>query len=236
MAWEEQGCQYHGWFGTGTAGVDVADGSRDSLEDRASAVVRGAASFMPRGLAQEFQSFVGRNPGRQTLLAMEAWSAAAHLPIDQFGRLVGGRTMGNAAIASLKAMSMELSPSGDTEAASRHLAAAVMDGGRVNAIYRYADAQDRAFYAEANGLVPEKPVKAEVLPALKQDKSIVLAAGGSLRCEGFSGGCQSGGSWGTTATHIVLGISVCRSCAIKLLGIGSLGSAEQSRILRDYER
>ena len=195
MAWEQQGRQYHGWFGTGTSGVDAAPMSRDTFENRAFTVIRNAASFMPRGLAREYQAFVSRGSGESTLQAMEAWSAAAALPDDRFRKLVAGPDLSATAAASLQAMAREILPSGNTAAASRHLAAAVMDGGRDNAIYRFAGAQYQAVYAEANGLLPEAPPAAVAAPGdAEADRPILLAAAGDLKCEGFSAGCQSGGS------------------------------------------
>jgi len=46
-----------------------------------------------------------------------------------------------------------------------------------------------------------------------------FAAAGDFRCEGFSGGCQTGGSYGTSAMYNVFGRNLCMDCAVKLLGI-----------------
>ncbi len=61
------------------------------------------------------------------------------------------------------------------------------------------------------------------------------AAAGDLRCEGFYGGCERGGDWGTTATHTVTGRKLCRKCALRMLGIEELSPAEQIKTLQRYE-
>ncbi|MGA8078704.1 MAG: hypothetical protein WB868_15135, partial [Xanthobacteraceae bacterium] len=48
---------------------------------------------------------------------------------------------------------------------------------------------------------------------------IQLAASGGLRCDGFSAGCQNGGSYGTTAMYNVFGRNLCMDCAVKVLGL-----------------
>ena len=229
MGWEEQGRQYHGRFGSGTSGAAAAPGAPQSADDHAATVVFGAAALMPLGLAREFQTFVSRGSGESTLQAMDAWAAAAALPGDQFRKLVAGPDMSPAATASLQAMAQEIATSGDMDAASRHLAAAVMDGGRADAIYRFAGAQYRAAFAEANGLLPDGPAKAEAPSEAVPDNPVVLAAAGDLKCEGFSGGCQNGGSFGTTAAYTVLGRNVCRSCAVKMIGAGDEPGGTQNQ-------
>src|SRR5580700_2896483 len=42
---------------------------------------------------------------------------------------------------------------------------------------------------------------------------IRIAAAGGLRCDGFSGGCQSGGTYDTTAMYSIYGRSLCMDCA-----------------------
>jgi hypothetical protein len=67
-----------------------------------------------------------------------------------------------------------------------------------------------------------------------EPSDIQPAAAGDLKCEGFRG-CESGGDWGTTATHSVTGSKLCRKCAIKKLGIEDSSPAEQIKTLRRYE-
>lgn len=61
----------------------------------------------------------------------------------------------------------------------------------------------------------------EVLSDATPDNTWIPGAqyAGGLRCEGFSAGCQSGGSYGTTATYNVFNRNLCMDCAVKMLGI-----------------
>ena len=51
------------------------------------------------------------------------------------------------------------------------------------------------------------------------------------RCDGFSGGCSLGGSFGTTGMYSIQGKRLCRSCALKILGIEELPHIEQQETL-----
>jgi hypothetical protein len=64
--------------------------------------------------------------------------------------------------------------------------------------------------------------------------NVQLAAGGDLRCEGFAGGCQSGGSYGATAMYSVSGHALCMDCAVKVLGIQNEPSKEKVLTLSPY--
>ena len=53
-------------------------------------------------------------------------------------------------------------------------------------------------------------------------EGIQIAAAGDLKCQGFSGGCQSGGSYGATAMYGVSGRVLCTDCTVKILGSGPI--------------
>jgi hypothetical protein len=61
-----------------------------------------------------------------------------------------------------------------------------------------------------------------------------IASAGDLKCQGFSGGCQSGGTFGTAAMYRIFGRNVCRDCAVKMMGLENEPGAEQSKILERY--
>jgi hypothetical protein len=63
----------------------------------------------------------------------------------------------------------------------------------------------------------------------------VRVAISSPRCDGFSGGCQSGGTYGTTGWIKIGGRRLCLDCAVKLLGIETLPRDEQLEILRGFD-
>jgi hypothetical protein len=64
--------------------------------------------------------------------------------------------------------------------------------------------------------------------------NVQIAASGDLRCEGFAGGCQSGGSYGATAMYSVGGHALCMDCAVKVLGIQNEPSKEKVLTLSPY--
>lgn len=55
------------------------------------------------------------------------------------------------------------------------------------------------------------------------------------RCDGFSGGCQMGGTFGTTGMYEISGKKFCKACALKFLGIQELPRKEQEDTLRGFE-
>jgi RHS repeat-associated protein len=57
---------------------------------------------------------------------------------------------------------------------------------------------------------------------------------GGLSCQGFPAGCQSGGSYGTSAMYCVGGKNLCRNCAVKILGIGGESQKEVLQILNNF--
>lgn len=65
------------------------------------------------------------------------------------------------------------------------------------------------------------------------DDRVHLAAG--TPCDGFSGGCQSGGSYGTSAIVKIFGKKLCWDCAVKFLGIEDLPPREQLETLRGFD-
>lgn len=56
----------------------------------------------------------------------------------------------------------------------------------------------------------------------------------AIACQGFPAGCQSGGSYGTTALYSINGKPLCRDCAVKILGIGGLPGPEQQDFLKPF--
>lgn len=63
----------------------------------------------------------------------------------------------------------------------------------------------------------------------------VHVAANGPRCDGFSGGCQSGGTFGTTGAISIGGKMLCLDCAVKLLGIQGLPHAEQMETLGGFD-
>jgi hypothetical protein len=59
-------------------------------------------------------------------------------------------------------------------------------------------------------------------------------ASGGLRCEGFPSGCQSGGSYGTSAMYHIDGKNFCNDCAVKYFSLQDEPAAEKIRILNPF--
>ena len=62
--------------------------------------------------------------------------------------------------------------------------------------------------------------------------NIVPAAAGDLKCAG--GGCKSGGSFGTTGMYYMEGKNLCRSCAVKQLGMENSPADELMKALDQF--
>jgi hypothetical protein len=63
----------------------------------------------------------------------------------------------------------------------------------------------------------------------------VRVAAGAL-CDGFSGGCQSGGTYGASGMISISGKKLCWDCAVKYLGIERLPRDQQLETLRLFDR
>jgi hypothetical protein len=63
----------------------------------------------------------------------------------------------------------------------------------------------------------------------------VRVAANGPRCDGFYGGCQSGGTFGTTGAVRIGGKNLCMDCAIKLLGIQGLSHDETMETLGGFD-
>jgi hypothetical protein len=61
-----------------------------------------------------------------------------------------------------------------------------------------------------------------------------LVASGDLKCQGFAGGCQNGGSFGMTGAYVVRGRILCATCATKALGYTEEPGSELPNLLAPY--
>jgi hypothetical protein len=68
---------------------------------------------------------------------------------------------------------------------------------------------------------------------IKLDDVKGLAAG-DLNGQGFSGGCQNGGSFGATAVYDINGLNLCQECAIKYLCLQDEPGVIQIIVLNRY--
>ena len=168
--WEDQGRQDHG-CGNGTSG-NVPDPSppRATTNDLGRLIASAAVQHLPRYDRHQFEKFTGRDNGRSLLHAMQVWADASHLAPAAFHKLVVGRGLTAQGAASPQAMARTLADPSDPTAlaqAGPQLASALMTAGRGNLAYGLSYAQDKALYADANGLVPERLQMAQLGPALR---------------------------------------------------------------------
>jgi hypothetical protein len=72
-------------------------------------------------------------------------------------------------------------------------------------------------------------------PAATDPRSLLeLIASGNLKCQGFGGRCQNGGSFGTTGAYKVSGRILCASCAEKAFGFTDLPGPERAEALSPF--
>jgi hypothetical protein len=55
-------------------------------------------------------------------------------------------------------------------------------------------------------------------------------------CDGFAGGCESGGTFGTSGMFNISGKRLCWDCAVKWLGIEEWPRREQLDTLKKYDK
>jgi hypothetical protein len=66
------------------------------------------------------------------------------------------------------------------------------------------------------------------------DGEFDVAASGGIPCDGFSAGCQSGGSYGSGAMFRIRGRNLCWDCAVKFLGLENEPGAVQWEMLEPF--
>ncbi|WP_442857247.1 RHS repeat-associated core domain-containing protein [Burkholderia sp. PAMC 28687] len=62
-----------------------------------------------------------------------------------------------------------------------------------------------------------------------------VAAVGDLKCQGFSAGCQNGGTYGSAASYYIEGRNEYPSCAVKMLGVENEPAAVKAITLKPFE-
>ncbi|MDR3569804.1 MAG: hypothetical protein P4L43_17410 [Syntrophobacteraceae bacterium] len=65
---------------------------------------------------------------------------------------------------------------------------------------------------------------------MPRDGAIQLAAAGDIPCQG----CPNGGSYGSTGMYLIGGKVLCYDCAVKMLGIANMDSAQRAPIMERY--
>ncbi len=83
---------------------------------------------------------------------------------------------------------------------------------------------------------PAEAARAVVSTLAESDRQALyqLVASGDLKCQGFAGGCQNGGSFGLTSAYVVRGRILCRTCATRALGYTEEPGSELPSLLAPY--
>lgn len=55
------------------------------------------------------------------------------------------------------------------------------------------------------------------------------------RCDGFSAGCQNGGTFGSSGSVKIGNKRMCRDCALRYLGIEELPRDDQLKTIKDFD-
>jgi hypothetical protein len=138
MSSEDQGRQYHGWFGHGTSGK--ADDARFGR------IVYGAIGYLPAALRARWDGMLSRGPARRVVDVLRGVSEASGLSPSRFGALLPD-TVGAIAADRLQAAGRAAASArtlDDERAASTALADAVQAVGFDN-WSRFVANVDRAF-------------------------------------------------------------------------------------------
>ncbi len=86
MAWQDQGRQYHQWFGHGTA----ADGGSPEAKDTAVKIAYSALGSLPPPVRTAYEGWINRGGLQQLAAVLPAWVAGSSLPEAEFHRSIFG--------------------------------------------------------------------------------------------------------------------------------------------------
>ncbi|HEX5327004.1 MAG TPA: hypothetical protein VFW75_10090 [Acetobacteraceae bacterium] len=162
---------------------------------------------------------------------------AAYLRInDMFDRMGVGHSPGNQFAGSARASHPRpkhqyMATSGDDLTHEGH---AVGLGAGPVPNRRSSRHQAASPVSSTDGDLARHSQSADPNPGSTRLPDVQLAAAGDLTCEGVPGGCQSGGSWGTTAMYGISGRKLCSDCASKLLGVTDEPATDRTIILMPF--
>jgi len=193
VSWEDQGRQYHMWFGHGTAPVKAKDASddgifgRNGLAQRIQAVAHGAVGALPQAVRARAAAQYDAGNLERLSEAMTAWSRGTKLGVDEFAERFFGRTADDPAVKQLHraALSVGLARShAELREASDQLADAMQAIGLDRWPQFLADAQERArdpatVAAVDKSRQPPDPGKDAIRPVYPLETAIRIGVAGS---------------------------------------------------------
>jgi hypothetical protein len=83
---------------------------------------------------------------------------------------------------------------------------------------------------------PDQPRAPSGTPIGGQWIDDVVHVAATTRCDGFSSGCQNGGSFGSSGMVRIGDKMYCWDCAIKFLGIQELPRGEQLEMIKRFDK
>ena len=113
MSWEDQGRQYHMWFGHGTAPDKGKKAAPDpsvagkSIEDRVLALAYGAIAALPASLRGRAEAHYQHGTLPRLKGAIAAWIRGARLDRDTFANLFFGREANDPVVRSLHSAALD---------------------------------------------------------------------------------------------------------------------------------
>ena len=144
MSWEDQGRQYHGWFGSGTSLGDEAGATAE--------VLHLAAAALAPARQEAFERYLGTSGVRELAVSLRLWAASSALSEDGFGQAVVGEAASGTASASLHDAGRAFA-SGNASAAGLALARVVAGEGDDGWRYVLRFSRDQGVYSAASGAV-----------------------------------------------------------------------------------
>ena len=189
MSWEDQGRQYHQWFGHGTAAdKDAAPDpavTRMTGQDRALAVAYGAIAALPAHLRARAEAQYQRDTLPQLKVALTAWVMGTALDRDIFAMRLIGRTADDPVVVAVHAAALAAAMADrhvHLRDAGVHLAAAMQRIGIDRWPGFVADAAERAVAPGTQAAIrasrePPSPEREAIRPVYPIEAALSLGRG-----------------------------------------------------------
>ena len=186
--WEDQGRQFHQWFGHGTSGTEPSgDAPRAmTITDAAAAVAAKVEALLPETRRQAYGAYLASRGVGELKTAIPIWSAASHLDAATFRTAMVGAGFRPEGAAQVHALGQALAgplTAEAVDAAAVHLAAAISGETASRWSYALNYARDKAVYSAVNERValarrpPDPPEPSPPVPVAPLVAGTAAAAG-----------------------------------------------------------
>jgi hypothetical protein len=153
MSWEDQGRQYHMWFGHGTAPGKSSTGGADpsvtgkSTADRVQALAYGAIALLPAAQRRQAEAQYRNGTLPRLTAAMSAWMRGTRLDQATFADRFFGRSADDHVVRSLHSAALDAATA-TSQADIREAAGKLAEAMQAVGLYQWpsfvADAEERA--------------------------------------------------------------------------------------------